>query len=407
MLITDSWNFKPLLAEAVDGYPYLLRLQAMECVCPLNNLRLLPGTDGRVSQCPRNQLADPEACRRCLVRRGHLSGDLHRAERQLSGVDHPDYHQRLVRVLRRAEAVLVVNPLTEALIRPSTPRVRVVTAGMDPARFPEQPEEQRPGASKCVFLFAGLVEEWIKGFAVLRDACRLLWQERRDFELMVTGDPPAEPEPFARYIGWQSQELLPRCYRAADLCVVPTIAQDALGRTAVEAMAAGRPVVASRIGGLPFTVLNGETGLLFRPGDPRDLAAQLTRLLGDPALRRRLGEAGRRRFEEHYTWNAIIERHYQPLLAPRKRVSVIVTVYQSHEVVRRQLLHLSRVLPPDTELILVDDGSDSPLRAICDAVEKPFDFVLLETRDHRPWTQPRARNLGAPGTLRSAALLRH
>ena len=41
VIITDSWNIKPLLAEAVREYPYILRLQAMECLCPLNNLRLL------------------------------------------------------------------------------------------------------------------------------------------------------------------------------------------------------------------------------------------------------------------------------------------------------------------------------------------------------------------------------
>src|SRR5262249_53314294 len=57
---------------------------------------------------------------------------------------------------------------------------------------------------------------------------------------------------FTELVGWQSQAELPRVFRRADVVVVPTIAQEALGRTAVEAMAAGRPVVASRTGGLPF-----------------------------------------------------------------------------------------------------------------------------------------------------------
>src|SRR5437763_1359877 len=108
-------------------------------------------------------------------------------------------------------------------------------------------------------------------------------------------------------------------FRTADVLVFPTIAQEALGRTAVEAMAAGLPVVASRIGGLPFTVAEGATGLLCEPGEPDDLARKLEILLDDPELRWRLGQAGRRRFEEHYAWPVIIDRHYRPILVRRDR----------------------------------------------------------------------------------------
>jgi hypothetical protein len=136
VIITDSWNMKPLLAEAVRGYPYMLRFQAMERFCPLNNVRLLPEEGGRVRQCPQHQLASPDACARCVAQRGHLSGSLHQAERALSGVGTQAYYDRLVQVVREAEAVLVVNPLHEAMISPYSDCVRVVTAGMDPARFP-------------------------------------------------------------------------------------------------------------------------------------------------------------------------------------------------------------------------------------------------------------------------------
>ena len=71
VVITDSWNFKPLLAEAVAGYPYILRQQAMECLCPLNNVRLLVDA-GRVRQCTRHQLATPAECRAVRGRPGRL-----------------------------------------------------------------------------------------------------------------------------------------------------------------------------------------------------------------------------------------------------------------------------------------------------------------------------------------------
>src|SRR5581483_6705553 len=147
--------------------------------------------------------------------------------------------------------------------------------------------------------FAGLVDEWMKGFHVLHAACARLWQKRQDFELVATGEPPGQHDDFTRFVGWLSQDDLPHHLRAAHVLVMPTVAQEALGRTAVEAMAAGRPVVASRIGGLPFTVADGSTGLLCEPGDPDDLARQIELLLDDPALRERTGRAGRKRFEEH------------------------------------------------------------------------------------------------------------
>jgi glycosyltransferase involved in cell wall biosynthesis len=320
VILTDSWNIKPVLAEAVQDYPYVLRLQALECLCPLNNVRLLPEPDGRARQCPLHQFAAPAECGRCIRERGLSSGSLHQAERALSGVGTASYQERLLRVFRNAEAVLVVNPLTEAMLGPYCRTVRVVTAGMDPGRFPwPWPEEPRRERRTTSFLFAGLVDEWMKGFRVVHEACEILWRRRQDFELIATADPPCQVDAFTRCIGWQSQEDLPRRLRAADVLVVPTVAQEALGRTAVEAMAVGRPVVASRLGGLPFTVADGATGLLFEPGEPRDLAQKLEALLDDPALRERFGQAARRRFEEHYAWPVIIEKHYRPLLHRRRK----------------------------------------------------------------------------------------
>jgi glycosyltransferase involved in cell wall biosynthesis len=341
VIITDSWNMKPILAEALQEYPYILRFQAMECLCPLNNVRFLPEGNGHFRQCSQHQLATPELCARCVGDRGHHSGSLHQAERALSGVGTPEYHQLLIRGLREAEAVLVVNPLMEAMISPYCQCVRVVTAGMDPARFPwPWPEEPKKlaGAGRVQIFFAGLVEEWIKGFRVLHEACALLWQRRQDFEVIATGHPVGQIDAFTRYVGWLSQEELPRHLRASDICVIPTIAQEALGRTAVEAMAAGRPVIASRLGGLPFTVCEGATGLLCEPGNPHDLARQIEILLDSPELRLHLGLAGRQRFEEHYSWEVIIERYYKPILSRPMPMECGTSPTKGNEVVA----HLER-----------------------------------------------------------------
>ena len=120
--------------------------------------------------------------------------------------------------------------------------------------------------ARAILFMAAVAGETIKGYHVAHEACRILRQTRSDFELVVTFDPPGPIDEFTRSVGWCSLADLPRHYRAADICLVPTIAQDSLSRTSVEAMASGIPVVASRIGGLPYTVTDGVTGLAVRAG---------------------------------------------------------------------------------------------------------------------------------------------
>ena len=320
VLITDSWNIKPHLFDALSHYRVLLRMQANECLCPLNNLRLLPPTgDGPGPRlCHNTQLADAESCRRCLIENAETSGALHRLERQLSGVGSTEYDDLLKRAFRESAAVLALNPEVAEALRPHCGRVEVVTWGMDPERFPSPIDEVDDPLSRHdgVFriLFAGLASESIKGAHVVREACNQLRTRRKRFELLLTDNRNGETPSHERWLGWQTQSQLPQWYHRTDVTVVPTIAPDGLSRTSVEAMAAGRPVVASRIGGLPFSVEDGRTGLLFAPGNAADLASQLERLIDDESLRTRLGQAGRREFERRFTWESVIEKQYRPLL---------------------------------------------------------------------------------------------
>lgn len=315
VIITDSWNAKPLLANALKDYRCFLRLAAQECLCPLNNLRLL-FKGGRPHQCPENQLASPDVCRACISLRGSESGGLHQAERALARFESSSYPEQLQAAFSDAEGVLVVNPEIARLVKPHAQHVHVIPSGFDPARFPwpwKEDSRERDGKPFQI-AFAGLHSDFIKGFHVLRNACRLLWQHRQDFEVVLTGDAPADAEPFLRSIGWQTQAALPAVLRTCDVTVVPPVSADALGRTAVEAMGVGRPVIASRIGGLPFVVEDYKTGLLFEPGDAEDLARKLTQLMDDAELRVRLGAAGRKQFEKRFRWPDVIARQYVPLL---------------------------------------------------------------------------------------------
>lgn len=88
---------------------------------------------------------------------------------------------------------------------------------------------------------------------------------------------------------------------AADVLVLPSIANEDLPNVVLEAAYLGKPMVASRIAGTPEQIVDGETGLLVEPGDEPGLARAIASLAGSAELRERMGAAARRRFEECYT----------------------------------------------------------------------------------------------------------
>lgn len=108
----------------------------------------------------------------------------------------------------------------------------------------------------------------------------------------LAGALPAERIAFTGYV---EQEDLPKYYREADICVVPSELYESFSYTCAQAMAAGRPIVATRTGGIPEVVADGECGILVPPGDDAALASAIVQLARDPDLRTRQGAAGRAR----------------------------------------------------------------------------------------------------------------
>lgn len=109
---------------------------------------------------------------------------------------------------------------------------------------------------------------------------------------------------FTIFTGRLSQEILPSYYAAADVCVVPSH-YEPFGLVAIEAMASNTPVVASDVGGLQFTVVPEETGLLAPPQDEDAFAVAIDRILANPQWRDQLGKAGRKRVESKFSWNGV------------------------------------------------------------------------------------------------------
>jgi glycosyltransferase involved in cell wall biosynthesis len=158
-----------------------------------------------------------------------------------------------------------------------------------------------------------------KGIDVLLQALAVLGEQGIRPHLLIAGDGPERPslEAQAQTTGLSGQvRFLGRRTDAADLLaacdvfVLPS-RREGLGVAALEAMAAGRPVVASAVGGLREVVVDGRTGLLVRPDDAVALAEAIAHLLRDEQLRWRLGSCGPQRVGEGFLAEQMVSSYVQ------------------------------------------------------------------------------------------------
>jgi glycosyltransferase involved in cell wall biosynthesis len=163
----------------------------------------------------------------------------------------------------------------------------------------------------------------VKGFEYLVDAVAHARADVPLLKLVLVGDGDLSSALRARaeraglgdavrFTGLLPPAQVSRYLAAADLVAVPSVHHDGyvdgLPNVALEAMSSATPLVASRVGGLPYVVEEDTTGLLVPEGDVDALAGAITRLARDPGLRTRMGEAARARVERELTWEAVARR---------------------------------------------------------------------------------------------------
>lgn len=209
-----------------------------------------------------------------------------------------------------------------------TEKIDVIPCGVDTALFsPMDPIEARRQVGlddQRVLLFVGRLDP-IKGAETLLRAFVSLRRELRESAtLLVVGGTRDDRwngtgeaarlrrltvelgiDASVRFLGPLPQERLPLYYAAADCCLMPSY-YESFGMVALEAMACGTPVIASRVGGLATTVQDGVTGYLVPEGNPEALAERTAQLLRDDTLRRRLG-AEALRWARQFQWETIAE----------------------------------------------------------------------------------------------------
>ncbi|MCU4727198.1 glycosyltransferase family 4 protein [Halapricum hydrolyticum] len=158
--------------------------------------------------------------------------------------------------------------------------------------------------------YVGGLHEY-KGLDDLADA---LDRVHSDSHLIVAGDGPDRERlerkfgSTATFLGAIPYEQIPAFYHEIDVLVLPSHTEG-LPRVVLEAQATGTPVVATRVGGVPEVVEDGQTGLLCDAHDPDCLAAAIDRLATDGAERSRLAEVGREAVATSFTWDSLYGRY--------------------------------------------------------------------------------------------------
>ena len=201
--------------------------------------------------------------------------------------------------VRRADAVRTISDYTTGLVREAGAEpAAVFPAFMDLEPFLERPPEPLP--KRPAALFVGVLELY-KNVDGLVEAWRLAAPRIPEAELRIVGKGPRAglvadlveelPEQASWRLSLTSEEVA-RALDEATVLVLPS-RSEGMGRVIVEALCRGRPVVASRVGGIRDLVRDGENGILVEPGDPAALADALVGVLSDRALAERLAARAR------------------------------------------------------------------------------------------------------------------
>jgi len=224
---------------------------------------------------------------------------------------------------RHSRAIIAVSQAVAQDIGRIAPGIRTVEVIPNGVELPEPVSDgQRAEARRRmglpdtdgVVLAVGRLEHE-KGFDLLLKAVSEL-RHSENVRVLIAGEGSrrGELEALAWELGLESsvrfmgyRRELSDCYAAADLVAAPS-RSEGQGLAALEAMAHGLPVIASRTGGLPEVVEDGVTGILVTPEDIHALAEALAALLRDPETRGRMGDAGRRRIELSFRLETMLER---------------------------------------------------------------------------------------------------
>ncbi len=256
-------------------------------------------------------------------------------------------------ILEQANCIVATSPQEQEALRSlvsSQGHIEVIPCGTDIENFHVMPKSEARSQlgfqpDEKIVLYVGRFDPR-KGIETLVRACTQLKENPADVRLVIVGgSDPTQADGDERnriegivqelglskrttFVGRVGHDRLPLYYTAADVCVIPSH-YEPFGLVAIESMACGTPVVASAVGGLKFSIVPEETGLLVPPQDTDAFAEAIDRILGDDLWATKLRLRASERVQQNFSWSGVaaqLSDLYRRLLAQSIAHEMLVPV---------------------------------------------------------------------------------
>ncbi len=227
--------------------------------------------------------------------------------------------RQVISAIKECSLIVAVSGfIARQLVDAGVPPERIETVYVPGIMTQFGTAERRDHSGPLRLLALGRLQ-YQKGFQVLLRALGELNVDGRQFEAKIAGRGPYLPtlqritkehdlEPKVQFVGQVPRKGIPSLLDWSDVVVLPTITPEPFPRAGVEAMSRGKPLIGTKVGGIPELISDGETGFLVRPGEPQEIAEKLRLLADKPTLAERQGQAALLRCHERYDANLIVDQ---------------------------------------------------------------------------------------------------
>lgn len=219
---------------------------------------------------------------------------------------------------RRASVIAAVSQGLRQTYPSYASKMTVIPSGVNLGEFPQTSYPKQ--SQRCLFIGPLSSAYPSKGLDVLLKSMVRVHQKFPMAELWVAGGGNRQEAfeimakklgiaPRVRFFGQVDHSKIPSMMREANVIVVPSLKSEGAPTVIVEAMASGRPVIGTNVGGIPDLIQHGQTGAVVAPHDDGQLAKFIIEYLSNPELAARLGSQGRKQAEQHYAWSTVGKRY--------------------------------------------------------------------------------------------------